>query len=117
MQIVTAVEHCFCSGNDIQIPNAVKTGPLFQFNGMKMNGYTFTLLNNTISTPSVSGNALIVGESLQDENKEEQKIILEGNTLGAFSQKMYTLRICSKDNTFLLCDNTLMKDHPVYWRG
>lgn len=105
------------SGNDIQIPNAVKTGPLFQFNGMKMNGYTFTLLNNTISTPSVSGNALIVGESLQDENKEEQKIILEGNTLGAFSQKTYTLRICSKDNTFLLCDNTLMKDHEVQFIG
>lgn len=100
-------------GNTIQLPNATKTGPLFQFNGMKMNGYVFSMENNTISTPCVAQNALIIGEALKDEDPAEQKILLDGNVFGAFHQKNYKLQIYRKNNTFTLYDDTVIKDYEV----
>ena len=100
-------------GNNIQIPNATSTGCVLNFNGITMNGYTFILQDNIISTPGATKNSLFMYDALKDENPSEQQIVMTGNQLGAFSCKGNKVSIYRTNNVITSYDNTTLKDYEV----
>ncbi|MDD6072433.1 MAG: leucine-rich repeat protein, partial [Clostridiales bacterium] len=99
--------------NEIKLPNADSTGALMTFNGMKMNGHHFIMEGNHIETPSVTKNALIIYDALQDDNPKEQTIILKDNEFGAYNSKGNTVQIYRSGNVFQLADKSTIMDYEV----
>ena len=100
-------------GNKIQIPNATSTGCVLNFNGMTMNGYTFTLQDNIIATPSAAKNSMLIYDALKDEDPSQQQIIMSGNEFGAFYCKGNKVSIYRVNNVIHSYDNTTIRDYEV----
>lgn len=99
--------------NNIQLPSAVSTGSILNFNGMTMNGYTFTLRENVVLKPNATQDDGLIYDAIMDEEKDEQKIIMEGNRFQGYYCKEGKPFLYRVKNELISYDKTVIKDYEV----